>query len=196
MDKAPQTYVELIPDHANIKERPEYQRLVRWCATPTPLRIPDTQGKLAVELQLDETTLSRWKRMPEFYGDVRLEIKRTMRDEVPDVLYALRNRIFQKGSKGEVKLFLEWVDEFIPTTKLITDSLNPTDPSVVQLVQAFQQQLFKHLTKRPAPPLPVATPAIADAAQPKPTAPADGKPAGERIDTRVADPVPGQERKG
>lgn len=147
--KKNRTYQNEIPSYARVKKYPEYWRLVHWSATPSPLRKPATLADLAKELSLHATTLVRWERIPEFYGDVRSRIKETLRNDMPDIMYTLRNKIFKEGNSKEIKLFLQWADDFVEKTEIEHKGLPEATPEVQQLAKQFEDKLKEALSKKP-----------------------------------------------
>ena len=107
-----------IPAYERVKKYAEYWAFIEWTATPSPLRKPQTQRDFARDHSIHETQLSRWRAMPEFNRDVVDKVSELMRDDLSDVMYALRNKIFKEGNAAEVKLFLEWATKWMPTIKL------------------------------------------------------------------------------
>lgn len=149
MTKRIQTYKSNIPTYDRVRNYAEYWRLVEWSAIPTPMRKPQKQDDLAKELGIHTTTLSRWKLIPEFYRDVRSKIKASLRNELPDVFYALRNKIYKDGDAREIKLFLQWVDDFIEKTEVEhKGEITTTNPEVAQLAKEFESKLKDMLSKK------------------------------------------------
>lgn len=103
-----------IPKRDKVTNYPEYWKFVGWIATPTPLRNLKTQRDLAKELQVHEVTLSVWKSVEGFRDDVRRKIKEWAGDDTPNVIRGLRRKAIQDGTAAEVKLWLQWVDDWVP----------------------------------------------------------------------------------
>lgn len=148
MQKNRQTYLNKIPSYAWISRYQEYWRLVEWMATPTPLRKPTTLTELAKELSVHNTTLSRWQLADGFYRDVRQRIKHELRGDLSNVFYSLRNRIFKDGSAKEVKLFLQWVDDFVEKHEIEHKGEIKTSPELQQLAREFDEKLKSVLAKK------------------------------------------------
>ena len=143
------TYQEAIPKHENVSKFPEYWKLVEWCATPSPLRKPATLIELAKTLSVHNTTLSRWQAMPEFYGDARARIKKELRGELPDILYSLRNKIFKEGNATEIKLFLQWADDFTDKQEIVHKGpAVESSPELIALAKEFESKLRDMITKK------------------------------------------------
>lgn len=141
-----------IPNYELVTKYGEYWRFIHWIATPTPLRKPSTQKELSKEIGVNETTLGRWRRMPEFKNDVFRVVADNMADETADVMYSLRNKIFKEGNAAEVKLFLEWVAKWVPTIKLdgVIPELSPETNEVFQrLAKEFETKVREELMKKP-----------------------------------------------
>jgi hypothetical protein len=149
MAKKHQTYEDSIPSYETVSKYPEYWKLVEWLATPTPARKPATLQLLAKELGLHFTTLSRWQRVENCYRDIRERIKKELRSDLPNVLYALKNRIYKDGSAKEIKLFLQWVDDFVEKHEVDhTGIVDFDNPEIKLAVGEFELKLKQSLFKK------------------------------------------------
>lgn len=150
MAKKERTYLERVPGYDSIKTKPLYWKYVKWLATPTPLRDPKIQKEFARVNKVGEVTLILWRKMPELFDDVRNEIKIGLKDDIPDVMYALKSKIFKDGDAREVKLFLEWVDEWTQKIAVEHGGSIPTetDDVIKKVVARFEDELFKSLAKK------------------------------------------------
>jgi hypothetical protein len=77
-----------------------------WLALPTSARKPKTQRAFAELIGVHESTLSDWKALPGFRSAVSALALDLLKDDVPDVLFALR-KYAKKGSAQHIKMFLE-----------------------------------------------------------------------------------------
>lgn len=149
MPKKRRSYKNEIPAYETVSTYEEYWRMVEWLATPTPMREPKTQVELAKELSLHFTTLSRWQRVEGCYADIRAQMKRTLRGELPNVLYALKNKIFKDGNAKEIQLFLQWVDDFVEKQEIShTGSIDVDNPDVKKIVSDFESKLKETLSHK------------------------------------------------
>lgn len=92
----------------------EYYEFVRWIATPSLLRKLKTQNDFQHEHKVSGQTLANWKRDPNFWEDVRREIREWTKDKTPDVVASL---LFEaiKGNTTAQKLWLEMFErELLP----------------------------------------------------------------------------------
>lgn len=152
MRRKKRTYRSNTPSYSYLKTLPSYWRLVEWMATPTWMRKPPTLKELSVDMNLCNTTLSQWQNIPEFYGDVRGRIKKEMRGNLADVLSALKKKIERDGSAKEIKLFLQWADDFVEKTEVIdTQKLKDLPAPLADLVQKFEKEYKETLAKKDAP---------------------------------------------
>lgn len=93
----------------------EYAQFVKWIATPSVLREPSRQDDLAKEFRVHPGTLSEWKKRESFWDDVRAEMKFYFKTKTPNVLQAIYQKILKgDGSGGEAKIWLQYIDEWIP----------------------------------------------------------------------------------
>lgn len=146
--KKKRTYQDDIPSYQTVSKYQEYWRLINWFAMPSPLRKPGTLGELAKELSVHAVTLSRWQRVDGFYRDVRTKIKEELRGELPDVLYSLRNKIFKEGNSKEIKLFLQWVDDFVEKTEIEHTGELGVSPELQKLAAEFNDKIKAVLSRK------------------------------------------------
>lgn len=85
-------------------------RFIEWMSLPKTERKPKTYAQFAelTDIQVDERTLYRWKRLPGFMDEVARVAKEFMKDDVADVLGAIRNNA-KKGSVAHVNMFLAMI---------------------------------------------------------------------------------------
>lgn len=144
-------YLKRIPKKEYLHRYPEYWRVVEWHATPSPARRPGTLQELAKEISIHNSTISRWKLADCYFTDVQNATKRFIRDDLPDVMYSLRNKIFKEGNATEIRLFLEWATDHSAKIKIEHDGKIQTedisDPEVRQLINKFDEALRKQLTE-------------------------------------------------
>src|SRR3990167_10453227 len=140
-------YIDQIPDYTRVYKYAEYWDFVKWIATPTPLRKPANQREFAKVHSMHETTLSKWRRMPEFRRDVINAVAEMMHDDLSDVMYSLKNRIFKDGSAAEVKLFLEWATKWIPEVRITGDGSGSLSDEAKRLVTEYEEKLKNLKTK-------------------------------------------------
>jgi hypothetical protein len=76
-----------------------------WLALPKAERKPTTQQKLALEIGVDQATLSDWKRIPGFRDEVNRMAREFVKDDVPEVLGTIR-RFAKQGSVPHLNMFL------------------------------------------------------------------------------------------
>lgn len=90
--------------------------LQQWLALPKRNRKPKTHGELAAHLGVDITTLTRWKKLEGFAGEVRKLIRDNLEDELSEIYGALK-REAKAGSYQHIKLALELVGDYTETTR-------------------------------------------------------------------------------
>jgi hypothetical protein len=104
----------------NAKEWTARQRVfIEWLAQSSEERIPLTQGALAKQIGVHESTLSDWKRLPGFEDAVKELIMVRFGDVLHDVAYSFKAEA-KKGSFNHQKMYFEmmglYVQKFAPTT--------------------------------------------------------------------------------
>src|SRR5882672_4963242 len=85
-----------------------------WLAMPSWERVPKSQQELAKRLNVDEGTLSDWKRIPGFKDEVTKLAKEWAQAFLPDVLGAMVHAAADRlgGTAADRKLFLQYVQDW------------------------------------------------------------------------------------
>lgn len=87
---------------------PNQVRFQEWLALPDLERMPLNQRALAKELELNEATLSRWRRLPGFETEVQRLIRENIGDALADVMGAFKAEA-KKGSFPHQKMYFEMI---------------------------------------------------------------------------------------
>jgi len=95
-----------------LKHQMEYLDFITWIATPSVLRTPKSQQELSKKFGVGQDTLSEWKSREGFWTDVYEKRKRWGRERTPDIIMALYKRIIRTGSAQEVKLWLQYFEDW------------------------------------------------------------------------------------
>jgi hypothetical protein len=105
-------------------------KLAKWLAKPQRLRKPETQGELALQLKVHETTLSSWKTIPEFRARVDEEIARWADEEDAEVIEAMILTAQTPGKDGTAdrKLYLQWRGKLIEKVAQTDTKGNDIEP--------------------------------------------------------------------
>lgn len=82
------------------------RKFIDWLALPCVKRDPPTQVKLASQLNVNETTLTRWRKLPGFMQEVQELIRENLGDELHEVMFAFKEEA-KKGSFQHQKLYFE-----------------------------------------------------------------------------------------
>ena len=85
----------------------------RWLAVPSPLREPRSQRALAAQLELHETTLSDWKKLPGFADAVAGLALEHIKGDLAAVLHA-QVAAAKKGSLPHAQWLFELVGKWSP----------------------------------------------------------------------------------
>lgn len=88
----------------------EFIKFCEWSAQPREVRTPVDQKQLAKELGVDVSSLSLWKRNPEFEYNRRMLIREWLGDEIPDVMHIVKVNAL-KGDTRHIDILLRWLDE-------------------------------------------------------------------------------------
>jgi hypothetical protein len=110
---------------AATKKTSEYERFVLWCSLPSVVRQPKTQKELAKTLGMDASTLSDWRRNPEFNSRTRGLAMSLVAESYPDVLGALVQSATsqERGAHRDRKLYLDWFEKFTETKGELSDEI-------------------------------------------------------------------------
>jgi len=101
---------ELIQIPDSLEKSAEFAEFCKWSAQPRDVRQPIEQKQLAKELGVDETTLVRWKELPEFAQNKKYYIREWLGDELPDVMQIVKKGAL-RGQDRKIELFLKWLGE-------------------------------------------------------------------------------------
>lgn len=96
------------------------QKFIQWLALPRAQRSPATQAEFAKTINVHETTLSDWKKLPGFMAEVTAIAREQLRDALSDVYGALVKRALD-GDVQAIKLALEVSGEYTPKQKVDLD---------------------------------------------------------------------------
>ncbi len=90
-----------------IQKYPEFVKFVQWFATPTQFRVPKTQKEFAKLVGVNEDTLTDWKQHPRFWPLVQQALGSWVKEQIPDAIGALQQKILSKKATGsEIELLL------------------------------------------------------------------------------------------
>lgn len=104
-----------IPD--GLEKAAEFTEFCKWAAQPKDVRTPSEQKELTKVLNVDEATLSLWKRHPEFVSNRNYFIREWLGEDMPAVMdvvkkYALR------GNLGHIQTMLKWLGELVDSPQV------------------------------------------------------------------------------
>jgi hypothetical protein len=90
---------------------------MEWLATPTGDRQPLRQGAFAKEIQVNEATLWRWRKLPGFMGEVNRLVDEHLADDYSEITDALK-REARKGSIQHIRTYLEMIGKYVPRQEI------------------------------------------------------------------------------
>lgn len=96
---------------------PNQVRFQEWLALPEIERMPLNQRALAKELELNEATLSRWRRLPGFEVEVQRLIRENIGDALAEVMYAFKAEA-KKGSFPHQRMYFEMIGFYTPKSEV------------------------------------------------------------------------------
>ncbi len=142
-----------------IKKEIEYRLFIQWLATPDIARELKTQTAFAEKFNVAEKTLSEWKDRDGFWEAVNKENKKLCKNKTAEVLNALYRKITTNAAAAEVKLWLEFVEDWSAKTEVKIRRLESADRDQISddrqkmLVKEYEEGMRKILIGvKPAPP--------------------------------------------
>ncbi len=91
-----------------IQKVAEFIEFVYWFATPRRNRKISTQKEFAALINIDEDTLTDWKRRPEFWSLLKTALKKWCQEQVPEVMDGLHYAACKKGNSAAAKVILQF----------------------------------------------------------------------------------------
>lgn len=135
-------------DLKGLKHQMEFLDFIAWIATPNALRSPKTQQELSKKFGVGQDTLSEWKNRPEFWTSVREKRKEWGQERTPDVILALYNRIIKTGGAPEVKLWLQYFENWFEKIITVTPPLRKYQDLSDEELMARRKAAIDFLKKR------------------------------------------------
>ena len=130
------------------KHQIEFLDFVTWIATPCTLREPKTQQELSKKFGVGQDTLSEWKSRPGFWTSVKEKRRQWGQERTPDVIMALYKRIIRNGSAPEVKLWLQYFEDWFEKTISIGPPLRKYADLTNAELAALEKKLKDFLLKK------------------------------------------------
>jgi hypothetical protein len=135
-------------DLYGLKHQAEYLDFIEWIATPSASRKPKTQQELAKKFRVGQDTLSEWKQRNDFWKNVAQKRRQWGQERTPDVIMALYNRILKTGSAQEVKLWLQYFEDWSENNPPVFDPLKRkygdlTDAELDERIKKAKDHLLK-----------------------------------------------------
>lgn len=129
----------------------EYLKFIEFMALPASLRKKVfgyiTGGKFAKEFNVSIDTLTDWKRRDGFWERVRKIRKEWVKEKVSEVLDALYKKSVAEGNANEVKLFLQYAEEFEDSKTLKFEDNTKVDEKRKKVIDAWYAYL-KNIIKQ------------------------------------------------
>ena len=117
----------------------EFEEFVEWVSLPEVLRMPKTQGELAVKFGLGEDTLSNWKGRACFWDLVKRKRETWGRERTPNVIMGLYRKAVKDGNAAESKLWLQYFENWTEKTetKIDTGESLLSDEKFKEIIQKY-----------------------------------------------------------
>lgn len=109
------------PTIEKVLKQAELFRFIDWLAQPDALREPKTQTELAKELNVEDATLSDWKKLKGFWDRVNERIDYWAISKNADVVQALYNKIMKNPKAPDFQIWLTAFKGYKDTTKVEVD---------------------------------------------------------------------------
>lgn len=114
-------------DKKGIYKKTTFQKYVEFRAIPEVFREKEygfkTDTDFAKRYKINRATLGEWKKDPEYTKSIQELLRKWGRDKTPDVIAALLRSSLKEGKASEIKLWLEYVEEWIPGMVLHTPEM-------------------------------------------------------------------------
>lgn len=89
-----------------------YYEFVRFIATPTPFREIKDQKEFQQIYNVSHSTLANYKRLPNFWGDVKREFDQWAKENTPNVMSAMMVKAIMQGDSRCAEIWLKYVERF------------------------------------------------------------------------------------
>ena len=97
-----------IIDLPGIQKVAEFVEFINWFATPRRNREIKTQKEFAAFINVNEDTLSDWKRRPEFWPLLQKAMKKWCQEQIPNIIGGLCDAARNEGKAGAAKVILQF----------------------------------------------------------------------------------------
>lgn len=120
------------------KKTAEYFEFIRFEATPEPFRDLKTDQDFAEKYNVNDSTLSEWRKRLGFYDAVQKENRQMWgRKLTPNVLAGLYRRAVKHGNAQEVKLWLQYIEDWAEKNKHEFDFANMNKEQLVDYIMGL-----------------------------------------------------------
>lgn len=133
------------PDKRGIIHNPIlFDEFIKFMSTPEPLRKKECGYKTMTDFarynKISRDTLHEWKKRPEYEKERQIYLKKWMKDKTPNAIQAMYKTILKEGKASEVKLWLEYGEEWIPGMVLHTPEMVAAIRERTNLVRELVKQ--------------------------------------------------------
>ena len=131
------------PKKKTLIKQDVYEAFCEWAAQPTPLRDAKTAKDFAVKWGVTQKTLVTWKKRQDFWEKVAAWRISWAKDKTSDVIHALFKRASLRGESGEVKLWMQLIEDW--SEKQIA----PTPNITVIGIRGISGEELRKITEKP-----------------------------------------------
>lgn len=121
---------------------------IDWLVTPSPDRLPRTQGEMAKMLGVDPTTLRRWEKKPVFKKEWDRRVAEIQGS--PERTQKLLDSLYAKALSGDnraAQLYLQATNRLIPQ-QITVQTSSASDLSDADLDKLLSSMLEREKSKR------------------------------------------------
>lgn len=105
-------------DVSRIRDPLKLLDFIEWLALPPQEREPKNQKELAEKIQIDENTLSNWKKTLRFWDEVAIRRNQNFRKYTSSIYFSLAKKARETGDPRAVELFAKMFEGFTDKIKV------------------------------------------------------------------------------
>lgn len=128
---------------------PRQLHFLDWLCTPPSERVPPTQGKYALEFDVDEATLRKWKKKESFRTEWKKRVDAIQGS--PERTQKLLDTLYAKALEGDVKsaqLYMQATNRMAPPTVNVNTGSKASELSDAELDELISQIAAREKDRR------------------------------------------------